>query len=65
MGFDNYQTVITVPATDDNFKAALKNISNKDLLRVRDYLALHTFANKNRARAVQSEIKRRKKEGKF
>lgn len=62
--WDDYQTIISVPATDDNFKASLKNASQKDLLRARDYLALHTFANKNRARAVQSEIRRRDKEAK-
>lgn len=57
--WDDYQTIISVPATDDNFKASLKNASQKDLLRARDYLALHTFGNKNRTRAVQSEIRRR------
>lgn len=59
--WDDYQTLITVPATDENFKAALKNVSQKELLRARDYLSLHAFANKDRARAVQSEIRRREK----
>lgn len=61
---DDYHVIITVPAADDNFKAALKNASQKDLLRARDYLALHSFANKNRARAVQGEIRRRDREAK-
>ena len=62
--WDNYNVLISVPATDGNFKASLNKASQKDLLRARDYLALHTFGNKNRTRAVQGEIRRRERKAK-
>jgi hypothetical protein len=31
--WDNYQALITVPATDDNFKSSLKNATDDELVR--------------------------------
>lgn len=64
MGFkwDNYQTLITVPATDCNFKAALKNASNDELSRAEKHMTDNPFMNKTRLKAVQQEIRKRGKE---
>ncbi len=62
--WDNYQTLITVPATDCNFKAALKNADDDELSRAGLHLLKHPFANKSRTRAIYNEIKRREKEAK-
>lgn len=59
MGFDNYGTLTTVPATDVNFIAALGYASRKELIRARDYLDTHPTGNKGRLAAVRREIKRR------
>lgn len=60
--WDNYHTLITVPATDDNFKSSLKNASNDELSEARFHMEKFPFANKTRLKAVNREIRRRQKE---
>lgn len=66
MGYDNYGTLTTVPATDCNFTAALKKYaSSAELRRAQFYLEDHPAGNKARLAAVNREIRQRQKEGKF
>lgn len=65
MGLDNYCTLTTVPATDDNFIAALGYASKDELLRAQFLMENHPAGNRCRLLAVNREIKRRQKEGKF
>ena len=65
MEWDNYQTLITVPATDCNFTAALGYASNAELLRAQFHTEDVPAGNKSRLAAVNREIRKRQKEGKF
>ena len=64
MEWDNYQTLITVPATDCNFTAALGYASKDELLKAHYFLEDHPAGNKARLAAVNREIRKRQKEGK-
>jgi hypothetical protein len=59
--WDNYQTLITVPATDCNFKAALKSATDDELSRAKQHMTDKPFANKTRLKTVQQEIRKRAK----
>jgi len=63
--WDNYQTLITVPATDGNFTAALGYASDSELRQAQYYLEDHPAGNKSRLTAVNREIRKRQKEGKI
>ena len=63
MGYDNYFTLITVPATDGNFTAALGYASIGELIRAEFYMENHPEGNKTRLAAVNREIKRRRNGG--
>jgi hypothetical protein len=65
MEWDNYQTLITVPATDCNFTAALGYANKDELLKAHYYLEDNPAGNKARLAAVNREIRKRQKEGKF
>lgn len=62
---DNYNVLISVPATDCNFTAALGYASKDELLKAHYYLEDNPAANKSRLKAVNREIRKRQKEGKF
>ena len=63
---DSYLTLITVPASDGNFTWALKRYADSDdLTNACDYLSKHPDGNKSRLAKVKSEIRIRKKEGRF
>ena len=64
MEWDNYQTLITVPAADGNFTAALGYASNGELRRAQFYLEDRPAGNKVRLAAINREIRKRQKEGK-
>ena len=65
MGYDNYGTLTTVPATDCNFTAALGYASKDELLRAQFLMENHPVGNKARLAAVNREIRKRQKGGKF
>ncbi|QEY34648.1 hypothetical protein FL966_06035 [Caproiciproducens galactitolivorans] len=58
---DNYQALITIPATDCNFISTLGRAGNDELTKAEEYLRTHPFANKTRLKAVQREIRKREK----
>ena len=65
MEWDNYQTLITVPVADGNFTAALGYASKDELLKAHYYLEDNPAGNKARLAAVNREIRKRQKGGKF
>jgi hypothetical protein len=66
MSTDPYLTLVTVPASDANFTWALKKYADSDdLTNAYDYFSKHPTGNKSRLAKVKSEIRKRKKEGRF
>lgn len=66
MSTDAYKTLIVVPAGDSNFEYALKKYATSDdLTRAYECLSNHPYGNKTRLARVKSEIRKRKKEGRF
>lgn len=66
MDRDNAQSLITIPADDCNFKAALGYADMGELERAAEMLDLQFqggFKVKSRLAAVQREIRKRKKGG--
>ena len=63
--WDNYNILISVPATDCNFTAALGYASKDELLRAQFLMENHPVGNKARLAAVNREIRKRQKGGKF
>ncbi len=55
----NYQTLITVPANDGNFKSALKQATDDDLNKAVQCLTDNPKGNKSRLVACRRELKRR------
>ena len=62
--WDNYQALITVPATDENFKSSLKNAIYDELSEARFQMEKSPRGNKARLTAINREIKKRQKEDK-
>ena len=58
---DNFHALITIPATDCNFIAALGYATDAELVDAKTYLTRHPENNKTRLIAVKREIRRRAK----
>lgn len=63
MVYDNspYRSLITVPANDGNFIAALSYATIDELNRAEKYLINNPIHNKSRLVAVSRELRKRKK----
>lgn len=58
----SYQTLITVPAADGNFIAALGYATDEELIHAREYLSQNQKGNLSRLAAVKREIRKRGKQ---
>ena len=64
MEWDNFHALITIPATDCNFKGSLGRATDAELVDAKTYLTRHPEGNKSRLTAVKREIRRREREAK-
>ena len=62
--WNNYNALITVPATDENFKSSLKNATYDELSEARFQMEKRPTGNKARLTAINREIRKRQKEAK-
>ena len=62
--WDNYHALITVPATDENFKSSLKNATYDELSEAQFQMEKSPAGNKARLTAINREIQKRQKEAK-
>lgn len=58
---DNYHALITIPANDGNFTAALGYANPAELTEACRFLENHPAGNKTRLAAVKREIRHREK----
>ena len=56
---DDLHALITIPATDCNFKGSLGRATDAELVDAKTYLTRHPEGNKSRLTAVNREIQRR------